>query len=34
MISVTSYTNGIPTIYGPLAVMIIINIIKDASEEY
>lgn len=30
----TSYTNGVPTIYGPLAVMILINIIKDALEEY
>ncbi|CAD8046114.1 unnamed protein product [Paramecium primaurelia] len=34
IIPVTSYTNGVPTIYGPLSMMISISIIKDAFEEY
>ncbi|CAD8053969.1 unnamed protein product [Paramecium primaurelia] len=34
IIPATSYTNGVPTIYGPLAMMMSISILKDAIEEY
>ncbi|CAD8051177.1 unnamed protein product [Paramecium sonneborni] len=34
IIPVTSYTNGVPIIYGPLSMMISISILKDAIEEY